>query len=207
MIPAVILAGGAGRRLGSVDKALVMLGSQPLIAHVAARLERQVAALAISANGDPDRFGRLGLPVLPDATPDRPGPLAGLLAGLDWVRAVHPAARRLLTVPVDCPFLPPDLAARLAAAGSEDAVVMAASGGRRHPVIALWPVKLAAALQAGLADGSLRKVEAFGAAGSHAVVEWPAAPFDPFFNVNTAADLATAEALLHRERGLRPPGR
>jgi molybdopterin-guanine dinucleotide biosynthesis protein A len=195
-IPAVILAGGLGRRLGGVDKALVPLAGKPLIAHVVDRLAPQVSALAISANGDPDRFDRLGLPVLPDPVPDRPGPLAGVLAGLEWARVAHPEARRLLSVPVDCPLLPADLMARLAAAGGEDAVVMAASGGRRHPVVALWPVRLAPALRAGLTDGTARKVEAFAGGGSQAVVEWPIAPFDPFLNINTAEDLAAAAALL-----------
>lgn len=195
-IPAVILAGGAGRRLGQVDKALVALGHRPLIAHVVARLAPQVGALAISANCDPDRFGRLGLPVLPDTVPGRPGPLAGLLAGLDWAAAAHPAARRLLTVPVDCPFLPVDLVARLAAKAGAGEVALAASSGRRHPVVALWPLALAAKLRAGLADGSLRKVEAFAMGEPHVVVAWPGQPLDPFFNINTAEDLAAAEALL-----------
>lgn len=195
-IPAVILAGGAGRRLGGLDKAFVPLGGRALIEHVVARLAHQVAAIAISANGDPERFARLGLPVLPDSIEGLPGPLAGLLAGLDWAAAAWPEARRLLTVPVDCPFLPADLAARLAAAGGAGEVMLAASGGRLHPVAALWPIGLAAALRAGLGDGSLGKVEAFALARPHKVVEWPAAPFDPFLNVNTAEDLAAAAALL-----------
>ena len=201
-LPAVILAGGAGRRLGGVDKALVALEGRPLIAHVVDRLAGQVSALAISANGDPERFGRLGLPVLPDPVPDRPGPLAGVLAGLDWARAAYPKAPRLLTVPVDCPLLPADLVARLLAAGDDDHVVMAASGGKRHPVVALWPVGLATALRAGLRDGTLRKVETFGAARPHAVVEWPTVPFDPFFNVNTPKELVSVAAL----RAIPPSG-
>ncbi|WP_119422620.1 molybdenum cofactor guanylyltransferase MobA [Desertibaculum subflavum] len=199
-IPAVILAGGEGRRLGGVDKAFVPLGGRALIEQVVARLAHQVAAIAISANGDPERFARLGLPVLPDPVAGRPGerrgPLAGLLAGLDWAAADWPEARRLLTVPVDCPFLPTDLAARLAAAGGAGEVVLAASGGRRHPVAALWPVGLAASLRTGLGDGSLRKVEAFALAQPHKAVEWSTAPFDPFLNINTAEDLAAATALL-----------
>jgi molybdopterin-guanine dinucleotide biosynthesis protein A len=190
-VPAVILAGGRATRLGGSDKAFVPLGGRPLIDHVLARLRPQASALAISANGDPARFAALGLPVLADTVPGFPGPLAGLLAGIEWLRETRPSALALLTVPVDCPVLPGDLAARLHAAAA-GRIAIAASGGRRHPVAALWPVGIADALRAGLTDGGIRMVEAFALSRPHVTVDWPTEPFDPFLNINTPADLAAA---------------
>lgn len=184
-IAGLILAGGQGTRMGGVDKALLTLAGQPLLAHVVARLAPQVTALAISANGDAARFAAFGLPVLADA-PGRVGggPLAGVLAGLEWAAGL--GAERLLAVAVDTPFLPPDLAARLGAAPS---AAFAASAGRDHPSVALWPVEGRAQLAAlfGLGERRLRAALA-GATRVEFV------PPDPFFNVNSPADLAVAEA-------------
>ncbi len=190
---AVILAGGRAQRMGGGDKPLRLLAGQPLLAHVLARVAPQAGAVAISANGDPARFAAFGLPVLADPAADYPGPLAGILAGMVWARAAGFAL--LLSVPGDTPFLPRDLAARLAAARMPAArVAFAASGGRTHPVAGLWPVDLADDLAVALA-GPDRSVARFAAHYGVAVAEFAVAPFDPFLNINTPADLAAAELL------------
>jgi molybdopterin-guanine dinucleotide biosynthesis protein A len=186
----LILAGGEGRRLGGADKALVVLGGRTLLSRAAVRLGPQVERLALSANGDPARFRGFGGPILPDAGPGRDGPMAGLLAGLDWCAAE--GGDVLATVPVDTPFLPADLVARLAAAG---APAIAQSSGRAHPACGLWPVSLRAALRTALGDGERRLGRWAEAAGAARVVFAPAVP-DPFLNINTPADLAEAERLV-----------
>jgi molybdopterin-guanine dinucleotide biosynthesis protein A len=193
-IAGLILAGGLGRRLGGLDKALLSVGGQPLVAHSVTRLRPQVAALAISANGDPSRFAPYGLPVLPDTVPGFAGPLAGVLAGLEWARGI--GADRLATAAVDTPFFPADLVDRLAAEVRDGAIAVAASGQRRHPTFALVPVTLAGDLAAFLRHGASRSVNDWQA--RHATVE---ARFetpgpggiDPFFNINTEDDRAIAE--------------
>jgi molybdopterin-guanine dinucleotide biosynthesis protein A len=190
-----VLAGGRARRLGGADKAELVLAGRPLIAHALARLGPQCQGLAINANGDPARFAAYGATVLPDTVAGFVGPLAGVLAGLDHAR--DNGFDDVLTLSVDAPFAPRDLAARLRQArtvGRAD-IAVAASGGRRHHVIALWPVRLAEALREALVGEGLRKVERFVERGSVVEVEWPAAPLDPFFNVNTPEDLAEAERL------------
>lgn len=186
-IAGLILAGGQGSRMGGVDKAMLMLAGRPLVEHLVARLAPQVGALALSANGDAARFGALGLPVLADP-PDRTGqgPLAGVLAGLDWAAGL--GARRLLVVAVDTPFLPTDLVARLAVAPDG---AFAACAGRDHPSVALWPVAGRARLAAVFAEGERRMRAAMAGAER---IEF--SPPDPFFNINTTADLAKAEALM-----------
>lgn len=191
----VILAGGLATRMGGRDKALISLAGQPLVALVAARMRPQTESLVLSANGDPARFAFLGLPVLPDPEPGHPGPLAGVLAALDWAAVMMPNAM-LLSASVDSPLLPADLAARLLAAADGRRIVMAASGGRLHPVIALWPQAIREALRAGLRDGSARRVGGFMHRFDPVHVDWPTDPVDPFTNLNTPGDLAVAEALL-----------
>jgi len=192
----LILAGGRARRLGGGDKALVEIGGLPLLDHVVAAMVPQVGSLVLNANDDPARFAQWGLPVVADETPDL-GPLGGLLAGMRYAQAHLPAVRYILTVPVDVPFLPPDLGRRLhPAEGEGDATItVARSAGRLHHVVALWPVGLAAALNEVLGRG-IRRVEAFAAAHSVHVVDWPLAGHDPFMNVNTPADLADAHKIL-----------
>ena len=193
MIPAVILAGGLSRRMGGGDKALRPLAGQPVLGHVIDRLRPQVAALALNANGDATRFAGFGLPVVADDAADFAGPLAGILAAFDWAAQTHPTASAVLTVPADTPFLPRDLAARLAAAG---APALARSGGRIHPVVGLWPLALRADLRRALRAEGLRKVEDWTARLAPSLVDFEAAPVDPFFNINTPDDLELAEALL-----------
>ncbi|MEM1314633.1 MAG: molybdenum cofactor guanylyltransferase MobA [Pseudomonadota bacterium] len=201
--PCVILAGGAASRMGGGDKGLLEVGGRPLLAHVLERLEGQAGPIALNANGDPARFEAWGLPVLPDRLPEgveaRPGPLAGILAGLDWAAGL--GAPALLTVAWDTPFFPRDLAPRLAAADAPVAMAATPDPGRpphrvaRHPTFALWRAALAEPVRAALVAGERRVVRPAETAGC-ALVEFSVAPFDPFFNVNTPEDLAQAEALL-----------
>ena len=196
-IPAVILAGGAGRRMGGADKAFLALAGAPLIGHVLARLAPRAGALAISANGPPERFARFALPVLADPVPGRAGPLAGVLAAMRWAAAQ--GAGEVATVAVDTPFLPLDLLARLAAAPGRPA--LAESAGRRHPTAALWPVALAPALAGALGAGT-RRLGLWADQAGAVSVPFPArAGADPFANINTQADLGAAEARIGRRCG------
>jgi molybdopterin-guanine dinucleotide biosynthesis protein A len=176
--------------MGGGDKGLLPWGEGTLLAAVLARLEPQAAPVALNANGDPARFTALGLPVLPDPVPGHPGPLAGLLAALDWAEALGRA--QVLTVPCDAPFLPLDLAARLLSAG---APAVAASARLTHPVAGLWPVAVRPALREALAAGQ-RRIGAFAAAQGATPVDVPVRPGspDPFLNLNTPEDWATARA-------------
>ena len=193
----VVLAGGLARRMGGGDKTLREIGGHSILARVIARLEPQCKSLVLSANGDPMRFASFGLPVIADGVKQHPGPLAGILAGLDWAAAHRPNAQWVLSAPGDCPFLPRDLVARLrqavSAQGAELAV--AASQGRSHPVIGLWKVALRDALREALVVEGLRKVQGWTARHRVATVVWPDEPLDPFYNVNTVEDLAEAERL------------
>jgi molybdopterin-guanine dinucleotide biosynthesis protein A len=197
-IVAVLLAGGQGSRMAQdgqgPDKPLRLLGGRALLAHAIARIGPQVAGMVLNANGDPLRFASFGLEVVGDDVPGQPGPLAGILAGLRW--AGRRGATDMLSVATDTPFLPWDLVARLAAAREAEAVPLAcaASGGWTHPVIGLWPVRFADALEADL-RGGMRKIDAWTARHGVAAAAFPVAPFDPFFNVNRPEDLAEAERL------------
>lgn len=197
----LILAGGLSRRMGGGDKSLRPLAGRPILAHIIARLAPQVATLLLSANGDPARFAPFALPILPDDLPDHPGPLAGILAGLD-----HAAAHShlwLVSTPADAPFLPLDLVTRLQRARHEAHAPMAiaASAGRTHPVAALWPTSMRDRIRAALAAGQ-RRVTALTA--DAAIATWPD---DPFLNINTPADLRAAEALIAHSPIPQPPPR
>jgi molybdopterin-guanine dinucleotide biosynthesis protein A len=194
----LLLAGGQSRRMGGGDKALRELGGVPLLARVIARLRPQVDALVLNANGDPARFAAFGLPVVADSVPGFAGPLAGVLAGLDWAAAHRPDCPAVLSVATDAPFLPRDLAARLVAAANEAGadLACAASGGRAHPVFGLWPVRLRDDLrQAVIAEG-VRKVDQWTARHRLVTVDFADRPVDPFFNANRPEDFATAATLL-----------
>jgi molybdenum cofactor guanylyltransferase len=190
----VILAGGLSRRLGGGDKCLLDLGGEPILGRVIARLRSQVASCAVNANGDPARFARFGLPVVPDGIAGRPGPLAGILAGLDWAAAA--GFGRIVTVAADTPFFPDDLVARLDASGAEAPVVLAATDqGDLHPVFGLWSVSLRTRLRADILAGARRVGDWAGTQGC-VRVDFPVANGDPFFNINTKDDLAGARARL-----------
>ena len=197
-VAGLVLAGGQSRRMGGGDKALRGLGRRTLLGRVVERLRPQVAALVINANGNPARFAEFGLPVVPDGVPDFAGPLAGVLAGLDWAAAHRPDLSHVATVATDAPFLPKDLVSVLVAALTEaDAdLACAASGGRTHPVFGLWPVRLKEDLRGALTGDGIRKVDLW--TGRHKLVTVPFAdrPVDPFFNVNRPADLDAAAELL-----------
>lgn len=194
----VILAGGQATRMGGGDKGLRALGGQTLLARVEARLAPQVAALALNANGDPARFAALGLPVIADSVQGFAGPLAGVLAGLDW--AAEQGAETIVTAAADTPFFPCDLVPQLllAAEGMAHPLALAATpdpkrGRARHPTFGLWPVALRNDLRAAL-HGGLRKVVLW--TDTHGGREALFADEDAFFNVNTPDDLARAEAML-----------
>jgi len=199
----VILAGGQSRRMGGGDKALLALGGRPVIGHVIARLAPQVAGLAINANGDAARFDDFGLPVIADSIAGFAGPLAGVLAGLDW--AATQGASHIVTAAADTPFFPTDLVARLQAAADEAGVpiALAASpdplrGMNRHPTFGLWPVALRDDLRAAL-QGGLRKVVLWTDRHGTALAEFSSAAADPFFNINRPEDLARAKTMLAGE--------
>ena len=193
----VVLAGGLARRMGGGDKILLRIGDTTILHRVLERLRPQCARLILNANGDPARFAATGLPVVPDSVPDFAGPLAGILAGLDWTAQHAPDTEWVASVPGDCPFLPRDLVSRLHAArlAANAPLACARSGEWRHPVVGLWPVALREDLRRALAEESLRKIEIWTARHGVALVEWPDKPIDPFFNVNTPEDAAAAERL------------
>jgi molybdenum cofactor guanylyltransferase len=191
-IAALILAGGGARRMGGGDKPLLALGGKPMLACIIATLARDLAHVAISANGDPARFATFGLPVLPDGEFAGEGPLAGLLAGLDW--AARLGAEALLTAPGDTPFIPSRLATALAPPPA-----CAASGGQTHHLVALWPTDCRQRLRTLLSAPGRRDIAHFSRAIGTRPVDFPVAKWDPFMNINTPADLAAAQAIVGGE--------
>jgi molybdopterin-guanine dinucleotide biosynthesis protein A len=194
----LLLAGGLSRRMGGGDKTLRLVGGQTILDRVIERMRPQVSTLVLNANGDPARFAGYGLPVVADSVADFAGPLAGILAGLDWAAANRQDCATVASVATDAPFLPEDLVARLGAgmreAGAD--LACAASGGQAHPVIGLWPVRLREDLRHALVDEGIRKVDVWTGRHRLATVEFPVGRIDPFFNANRPGDLAVAEGLL-----------
>lgn len=193
----LVLAGGRARRMGAGDKAHIRIGGTTIIERVVACLKPQCRQLILNANGDPARFADVGLRVVADSVPDYAGPLAGVLAGLDWAAEHAPEIGWVVSAPCDCPFLPRDLVARLHRARIDAGMPLACacSAQRRHPVVALWPVTLREDLRQALVGEGLRKIELWTARHGIAVAEWPAAPVDPFFNVNTSDDVVEANRI------------
>jgi molybdopterin-guanine dinucleotide biosynthesis protein A len=191
------LAGGLARRMGGGDKPLKTIGGVTILDRVLSRLRPQCTALVLNANGDPKRFAATGLPVVADDVPDFAGPLAGILAGLDWAAAHAPGIEFVASAPGDCPFLPRDLIARLHQARQEQARTLACahSGEWRHPVVGIWPVALRDDLRQAVTGEGLRKIEVWTARHGVALADWPTTPVDPFFNVNTPEDAAAADRL------------
>jgi molybdenum cofactor guanylyltransferase len=196
-IPGVLLAGGLARRMGGGDKPMRQIAGRTILERVIARLTPQCDGLILNANGEPARFAAFGLTVIPDGVADFPGPLAGILAGLDWVAANRPGVQWLLSAAADCPFLPRDLVSRLHQAREEqDAeLAVAASDGQSHPVIGLWNVGLREKLRHALVVEDVRKIDRWTARYKLATVSWPTEPLDPFFNANTMDDIAEADRL------------
>jgi molybdenum cofactor guanylyltransferase len=202
-MPGVLLAGGLARRMGGGDKPMRQIGGRTILARVIARLKPQCDGLILNANGDPARFAAFGLPVIPDSVADFPGPLAGILAALDWVAANRPEASWILSAAADCPFLPRDLVARLHRARADEnaQLAVAASDGQSHPVIGLWSVGLREELRHALVVEDVRKIDRWTARYRLATVTWSAEPLDPFFNANTVDDIAAAERLAELDGG------
>jgi molybdopterin-guanine dinucleotide biosynthesis protein A len=194
----VLLAGGLARRMGGGDKALRLLGGKTLLQRVIERLRPQVRHLVINANGDTARFAGYGLAVVPDSIEGFAGPLAGVLAGLDWAAGHAPDCPFAVTAPTDAPFLPTDLVRRLILARTEEGadLACAASGGRTHPVVGLWPVCLREDLRRAMVFDTVRKVDAWTGRHRLAVAEFGSGPIDPFFNANRPEDLDHAEGML-----------
>jgi len=199
----LLLAGGLSRRMGGGDKCLRPLGGRTILARIIECVRPQVAHLVLNANGDAGRFADYGLPVVPDSIAGFAGPLAGVLAGLDWAAANAGNCPWVVTVPTDAPFLPADLVARLLAETARVGAVMAcaASAGRHHPVVGLWPVRLRAELRRALTVENIHKVDAWTARFRLAVADFPVTNVDPFFNTNRPEDLAEAERLLTTQAG------
>ena len=191
----LVLAGGQARRMGGGDKALIEIGGVAILDRVLAVLRGRCDPIILNANGDPARFARYGLPVIADSVPDFAGPLAGILAGLDWTAARIPGAEWVISVPGDCPFLPTDLVDRLHTARAQAGTPLACarSGEWRHPVVGLWRVDLRDDLRHALTVDDLRKIEIWTARHGVAMASWPDRPIDPFFNVNTPDDVAAAD--------------
>jgi molybdopterin-guanine dinucleotide biosynthesis protein A len=193
----VVLAGGLGRRMGGGDKPMREIGGRTILDHVVERLEPQCDGLVLNANGDPARFARFDLPVVADTIEGYPGPLAGILAALEWTAANRPGVEWVVSAAGDCPFLPRDLVTRLQQARSAEGadLAVAASAGQSHPVIGLWSVALKDSLRHALVEEDIRKIDRWTARYRLATVVWPVEPVDPFFNANTVDDLAEAERL------------
>jgi molybdopterin-guanine dinucleotide biosynthesis protein A len=192
-IAGVILAGGTSRRMGGQEKAFLTVGGTPILTRIAHTLAAQCNPVMINAGGDLARFATFGLDVIAD-TQCR-GPMAGLAGALDWFAGADANITHILSVPSDTPFLPSDLGKRCAAALTRDTfAACAASGGRLHPVIGLWPLAARHAMHETMERGAL-SFHAVLDGKFTAEVEWETQPRDPFFNVNTPRDLAAAELL------------
>lgn len=196
--PAIVLAGGLSRRMGGGNKALQLLAGETLLTRVIARLRPQCAALAINANGDTEMFEDYGLPVVADGFAGFAGPLAGVLAGMEWAAAE--GADSVVSVSVDTPFIPADLVYRLRDAVGRSGLAIAASTDelgrlRDHPTCGLWPVALQADLRAALESG-LHRIGQFAAAYDPGRAVFDSRPVDPFMNLNTPEDLARAAHLV-----------
>lgn len=199
-VAGIILAGGQSRRMGGGDKSLLALGDGCVLDQVLSRFGPQLETLALSANGNPARFSRFGLPVLADIVEGFAGPLAGILTGLEWASANTPC-KAIVTAAGDTPFLPLDLVDHLAAAAGRHpgSIAVASSADRRHPTFALWPTGCRDALRHFLLEEDNRRVSAFIDRYGHVEVEFPvpqSTGLDPFFNINVPDDLAQAARLL-----------
>jgi molybdopterin-guanine dinucleotide biosynthesis protein A len=200
----VLLAGGLARRMGGGDKCLISLAGQTLLRHVITRARPQVSGLLLNAAGNPDRFAPYRLPVAADVIPDFAGPLAGVLTGMEWAAKNRPQVKWVTTFATDTPFFPQNLVERMWAAINAESATLAcaSSGGRTHPVFGLWPVALRHDLRQALVQDGIHKVDRWTARFKLAQVDFPAQPFDPFFNINTPEDIATAEDHLNKMASL-----
>ena len=192
-----LLAGGQARRMGGGDKNLVMLAGKPVLQHVLDRVDFDGRPVMINANGDPSRYAGFGLPVWADVIDGFAGPLAGILTGLEWVATNHPECTHMISLATDAPFLPFDLVARLevglnAQINNGADIAQALSFARRHPVFAIWPLALTAALRHSLICDGLRKIDDFTDRHRCITVEFTGEP-DPFMNLNRPDDFDLAQ--------------
>ena len=192
-----LLAGGQARRMGGGDKNLMMLSGKPILQHVLDRVDFDGRPVMINANGDPSRYAEFGLPIHADVIDGFAGPLAGIMTGLEWVVANHPECTHMISLATDAPFLPIDLIARLevglnARIDTGADIAQAMSFNRRHPVFAVWPVALAAALRHALINDGLRKIDDFTDRHQCITVEFTGEP-DPFMNLNRPDDFDLAQ--------------
>lgn len=194
----VILAGGLARRMGGGDKPLLKLDGKPLVSHVAERLQPQCSHLILNANGDPSRYTAIDVPVVPDPLPNCPGPLAGVLAAMDWCAENNPGIRWIVSVPGDTPLIPDDLVARLheTRSAAQTPLACATSGGREHYTVSLWSIHLREDLRRALTSEGEHRVGGWAKAQGLTTADWPDEPLDPFFNINTPEDLNAAHTML-----------
>jgi molybdopterin-guanine dinucleotide biosynthesis protein A len=200
----ILLAGGLARRMGGLDKGLAEIDGRPILAQLIERLRPQCAGLILNANGDPARFEQFGLEIVPDTIDGFAGPLAGILAGLDYVAANHPEISYGVTVPSDTPFIPLNLVSKLSSARASNGadIAVASSGAQMHYPVALWKVEIRDALRHALLEEDVRSVRRFIEKRRYAVALWRVKPYDPFFNVNQPEDMATAEEISARVKSL-----
>ncbi len=202
-IPGVILAGGQSTRMGGKDKGLIKLGEYTLLEYVISRLKPQVSTVVLNANGDTSRFSRFELPVLPDPIQGFLGPLAGVLAGLEW--AETNGYDKIVTVAADTPFFPKTLVRRLNEELTKKkahvalACTIETSGSRliRHPTFGLWSVFLKKNLEKAILAGT-RKVVVWTEAQKTIEVVFEETNSETFFNINTHDDLLATEDKLSR---------
>ena len=194
----VIVAGGLSRRMGGGDKCLRNLGGRTILEWVGERARPQTGEVILNANGDPNRFDRFGLRVVPDMIEGYAGPLAGILPGLHWARSNRPDCGWVASFAADTPFVPMDFTDRLLAAAKAKGVPLACatSGGRTHPLCGLWSVDLADNLRLAMLETGIRRIDRWTAQYPLAEVDFGCDPVDPFLNVNRKEDLAAAETVL-----------
>ncbi len=194
----VILAGGLARRLGNIDKALVKIDATTLLDRAITNLEKQCSQIIINANGNPDRFESTNKPIVADTIEGHAGPLAGVLAAMQWVQQNEPQTKWIATLPVDTPFAPDDFARKLLLETTKTNADMActSSNGRHHPVVGLWPVDLADQLKQAMMKEDMRKVDLWTARYKLTIVDFEVGQYDPFFNINRPADIEKAEQIL-----------
>ena len=198
----VILAGGLARRLGNIDKAMVEVEGTSLLDHVLTRMANQSQKICINANGDPVRFSKWELPVVADTIGNFAGPLAGVLAAMEWAIENHSDCKWIVSVPVDTPFVPRDLVARFSETikTNNADLTCAKSDGRAHPVAGMWPVRLAANLRDAMIDENLRKVDLWTGRFNLVHTVFDIDRVDPFFNINRPEDIEKAEQVLQDTR-------
>jgi molybdenum cofactor guanylyltransferase len=194
----LLLAGGQSSRMGGGDKPLLQIGHVPILDRIIDRMKDQCSELLLNANGDPERFANYDMIIIRDDIDGFKGPLAGILAGMDWTARNRPEIGWIASIATDTPFIPRTLVGSLhdQILRSGSRLACAGSGGWTHPVIGLWPVMLREDLRQALTQEGLRKIDAWTARYGVTVHEWPIVQFDPFFNANTPEDIIEAENLV-----------